>query len=47
MAIETDGYVDLEKLNTCTVAGLDAYFTVNKIERLSYAKVDKALTKID
>lgn len=47
MAIETDGYVDLEKLNTCTVAGLDAYFSVKKIERLSYAKVDKAISKIE
>jgi flavin reductase (DIM6/NTAB) family NADH-FMN oxidoreductase RutF len=46
MAIASDGYVDLEKLETCTVAGLDAYFSVKKIERLSYAKVDQQISKI-
>jgi len=45
-AIIEDGYVDLEKLETCTVAGLDAYFTTNKIARLSYAKTDKNLSEI-
>jgi flavin reductase (DIM6/NTAB) family NADH-FMN oxidoreductase RutF len=45
-AIESDGFVDLKKLNTCTVAGLDAYFSVNKIERLSYSKINKEVSKI-
>ncbi len=40
-AIEVDGFVNLEKLETCTVAGIDAYYTTKKIERLSYAKIDK------
>jgi flavin reductase (DIM6/NTAB) family NADH-FMN oxidoreductase RutF len=40
-AIEIDGFVNLEKLETCTVAGIDAYYTTKKIERLSYAKIDK------
>jgi len=46
-AVATDGYVDLEKLETCTVAGLDAYFSVKKIERLGYAKVNQQIEKID
>jgi flavin reductase (DIM6/NTAB) family NADH-FMN oxidoreductase RutF len=40
IAIEIDGFVNLEKLETCTVAGIDAYYTTKKIERLSYAKTD-------
>ncbi len=40
IAIEHDGFVNLEKLETCTVAGVDAYYTTKKVERLSYAKID-------
>lgn len=45
-AVKTDGFVDIEQLKTSTVAGLDAYYTVSKIERLSYAKADIAVSKI-
>lgn len=46
-AIEKDGFVDLNKLETCTVAGLDAYYNTIKIERLSYAKANEPVLKID
>jgi flavin reductase (DIM6/NTAB) family NADH-FMN oxidoreductase RutF len=46
-AISNDGFVNLEKLETCTVSGLDAYYLPSKIERLSYAKPDQKLSKID
>lgn len=37
-AIEADGFVSLEKLNTATCAGLDAYYSTHLIKRLPYAK---------
>jgi flavin reductase (DIM6/NTAB) family NADH-FMN oxidoreductase RutF len=41
-----DGFLDLEKANTLTCSGLDSYHTTNKLERLSYAKVDKEIVSI-
>ncbi|MCF2948216.1 flavin reductase [Paraglaciecola aquimarina] len=37
-AITTDGYLDIEALNTITVSGLDSYHTTNRLSRLQYAK---------
>ena len=45
-AIENDGYVNLEQLKTCTVAGIDAYFSTTKIERLNYAKTDSPVSSL-
>lgn len=45
--ISPDGFVDLEKLETCTVLGLDAYYLPHKIERLSYAKTNQLPIQID
>jgi flavin reductase (DIM6/NTAB) family NADH-FMN oxidoreductase RutF len=36
--ISEDGFVNLEKAGTITCSGLDAYYAVKKIARLSYAK---------
>ena len=36
--IETDGNVNHQKAQTITVSGLDSYFNVNAIGRLTYAK---------
>lgn len=36
--VQEDGFVDLEKAGTVTSAGLDSYYTVNKLGRLRYAK---------
>jgi flavin reductase (DIM6/NTAB) family NADH-FMN oxidoreductase RutF len=39
--ISTDGFVALHEANTLACAGLDAYYTTELKERLSYAKKDK------
>lgn len=44
--INTDGFINLEKAETVTCSGLDSYHTTNKLARLSYAKVDKAVNEI-
>ena len=44
--IGEDGFVDLQNAGTITNAGLDAYYKTEKISRLSYAKVDLPITKI-
>jgi flavin reductase (DIM6/NTAB) family NADH-FMN oxidoreductase RutF len=36
-----DGFVDIEKANTITCAGLDSYHTTSRLARLSYAKPDE------
>lgn len=43
--IENDGYVNHKQAGTLTTSGLDSYFEVLPISRLSYAKPDQA-TKI-
>lgn len=40
-AIKSDGYIDIESLNTIMVSGLDSYHTSKRLSRLSYAKPDK------
>lgn len=40
-AIQNDGYIDIESLNTVTVSGLDSYHTTNRLSRISYAKTHK------
>jgi flavin reductase (DIM6/NTAB) family NADH-FMN oxidoreductase RutF len=37
-AIKSDGYIDIESLNTVMISGLDSYHTSNRLSRLSYAK---------
>lgn len=43
-AIQQDGFVDLESLGSITVSGLDSYHRTQRINRLSYAKVNQKLT---
>jgi len=45
-SISDDGFIDLQKAGTITSVGLDAYYTTEKIDRLSYAKVDLPVTVI-
>lgn len=40
--IGSDGFIDLEKAETVTVSGLDKYHVTQSLERLEYAKTDKA-----
>jgi len=37
-AMQPDGYIDIEALNTVCVSGLDAYHTTQDLSRLNYAK---------
>lgn len=45
-AVGSDGFIDLEKLRSMTVSGLDSYHNTNRVKRLSYAKPDQAIQEI-
>ncbi len=45
--LSEDGYLDIEKANSITCSGLDSYHKTQRLERLSYAKPDKELCRID
>jgi flavin reductase (DIM6/NTAB) family NADH-FMN oxidoreductase RutF len=45
-AIKSDGYIDIESLNTVMISGLDSYHTSKRLSRLSYAKPGILQTKI-
>ncbi len=45
-AVKEDGFIDLDKLNTVAVSGLDRYHTGTALARLSYAKPFKPVTEI-
>ncbi len=45
-AIEKDGFVDPEKTGSIVSVGLDAYFSLNKLARLSYAKPGQILNEV-
>jgi len=40
-AIQKDGYIDIESLETVSISGLDSYHVSERLSRLSYAKKDK------
>ncbi len=44
--MQEDGFVDLEKAGTIAGAGLDSYYTVNKLGRLRYAKLNELPSKL-
>ena len=46
ISIASDGYIDIENSGTIAVSGLDNYHKTERISRLSYAKVDKAIDEI-
>ncbi len=41
------GGIDIEKAETVTISGLDAYYTTNILSRLSYAKPEKTPEEIE
>lgn len=45
-AIQADGYIDIESLNTVTASGLDSYHTSQRLARLSYAKPNIASAEL-
>ena len=38
IALQSDGFLDLQAIETVAVTGLDSYHTSNKLTRLAYAK---------
>jgi len=41
-----DGFIDIEKTGSITCSGLDAYYSTQKIARLSYAKPDLDIVEL-
>mgnify|MGYP006266823311 CR=1 FL=1 len=46
-SVGSDGFIDLTRTDSITCAGLDAYYTTNKIARYTYAKPDHTPGKLD
>ena len=46
-SIKSDGYIDIESLNTVSISGLDSYHVSTRLSRLSYAKEDSFPQQID
>ncbi len=46
-AVQSDGFVDIEKAGSLTCSGLDSYHRTQRIARLSYAKTDTKPSIID
>lgn len=45
-ALKSDGYIDIECLNTTCISSLDSYHTTIRLSRLSYAKPGKKLKRL-
>lgn len=45
-AVQEDGFIDIEALETVAVSGLDRYHTTQGLCRLSYAKPDQTLSEL-
>jgi flavin reductase (DIM6/NTAB) family NADH-FMN oxidoreductase RutF len=45
-AVKSDGYIDIEELQTITSSNIDSYHTTTRIMRLSYAKPNKQAERI-
>lgn len=46
-AIQTDGYIDLEAIETVCLSGFDSYHTSKRLARLQYAKPNKLVAEIN
>jgi flavin reductase (DIM6/NTAB) family NADH-FMN oxidoreductase RutF len=46
-AIKSDGYVDIEALNSVSISGLDSYHVSTRLSRLSYAQTGSFPTKMN
>lgn len=46
-AIQQDGYIDIQSLETVSLSGLDSYHRNQRLSRLSYAKTDKPTEALD
>jgi hypothetical protein len=45
-AIQEDGYIDIESLETTCISGLDSYHNTTRLSRLSYAKPNESLNDL-
>jgi len=45
-AIQSDGYIDIETLNSVSISGLDSYHTTQRLSRLTYAKTNQRPSNI-
>ena len=45
--LQDDGYIDIEEAGSLSVTGLDSYHSVSRLTRLSYAKPNKPVVKIN
>ncbi len=45
-AIQADGHIDIESLDTVAISGLDSYHTSKNLARLSYAKPETAVIEL-
>lgn len=45
-AIGSDGFIDLEQLESVTVSGLDSYHSTSRLKRLSYARPGQKATEL-
>jgi flavin reductase (DIM6/NTAB) family NADH-FMN oxidoreductase RutF len=45
-AIQPDGYIDIEALDTVSLSGLDSYHSSKRFTRLNYAKPDQLITEV-
>ena len=46
-AVQPDGYIDLDMLNTASITGLDSYHVSQRVARLSYAKPSRQLKQLN
>lgn len=47
VAIQTDGFVDLENVGSLASLGIDGYYKTSLVSRYSYAKPDQLLTRLE
>ena len=46
-AIKSDGYIDIEALNSVSISGLDSYHVSDRLSRLSYAQTGRLPTNMN
>jgi len=46
-AVQDDGYIDIESLQTVSVSGLDSYHRTSRLARLSYAKPEMCSSELN
>jgi len=42
---EDDGFLNIEKADTVTISGLDAYHSTNQLDKMDYVRIDESLQR--